>query len=35
MDRLPEALVLQLRIAGEAVVDLTARHLGMSTGPWR
>lgn len=31
MDRLPEPLVLQLRRAGEAVVDLTARNLAMST----
>jgi len=31
MDRLPEALVLQLRMAGEAVLDLTARNLAMST----
>jgi len=31
MDRLPEALVLQLRAAGEPVVDLTARNLAMST----
>jgi hypothetical protein len=31
MDRLPEALVLQLRAAGEGVVDLTARNLAMST----
>ncbi|MEB3296799.1 MAG: hypothetical protein VKL23_04615 [Cyanobacteriota bacterium] len=31
MDRLPEPVVLQLRAAGEAVVDLTARNLAMST----
>ncbi|MFM7362481.1 MAG: hypothetical protein ACKO6F_09155 [Cyanobium sp.] len=31
MDRLPEPLVLQLRAAGEGVVDLTARNLAMST----
>ena len=31
MDRLPESLVLQLRGAGAAVVDLTARNLAMST----
>ena len=31
MDRLPEALVIQLRLAGEGVVDLTARNLAMST----
>jgi len=31
MDRLPEALVLQLRLAGDGVVDLTARNLAMST----
>jgi hypothetical protein len=31
MDRLPEPLVLQLRRAGEGVVDLTARNLAMST----
>ncbi|MEB3332474.1 MAG: hypothetical protein VKI83_08290 [Synechococcaceae cyanobacterium] len=31
MDRLPEPLVLQLRLAGEGVVDLTARNLVMST----
>ncbi|MEI8251523.1 MAG: hypothetical protein WCF98_10170 [Synechococcus sp. ELA057] len=31
MDRLPEPLVLQLRLAGEPVVDLTARNLAMST----
>jgi hypothetical protein len=30
MDRLPEALVVQLRQAGEGVVDLTARNLAMS-----
>jgi len=31
MDRLPDVLVLQLRRAGAAVVDLTARNLAMST----
>jgi hypothetical protein len=31
MDRLPEPLVLQLRAAGEGVVDLTVRNLAMST----
>jgi hypothetical protein len=31
MDRLPEPLVLQLRGAGDGVVDLTARNLAMST----
>lgn len=31
MDRLPEPLVLQLRAAGEGVVDLSARNLVMST----
>ena len=31
MDRLPEALVLQLRTAGEIVIDLTVRNLAMST----
>ncbi|WP_320667145.1 hypothetical protein [Prochlorococcus sp. MIT 1307] len=31
MDRLPESLVLQLRIAGEIIVDLTVRNLAMST----
>jgi hypothetical protein len=31
MDRLPEALVLKLREAGNEVVDLTARNLAMST----
>ena len=31
MDRPPEPLVLQLRQAGEAVVDLTVRNLAMST----
>jgi len=31
MDRLPEPLVLQLRLAGEPVVDLTVRNLAMST----
>jgi len=31
MDRLPEPLLLQLRLAGEGVVDLTARNLAMST----
>lgn len=31
LDRLPEPLVLQLRAAGEGVVDLTARNLAMST----
>jgi hypothetical protein len=31
MDRLPEPLVLQLRAAGEGVVDLSARNLAMST----
>ena len=31
MDRLPEPLVMQLRAAGEGVVDLTARNLAMST----
>ncbi|MFN6337610.1 MAG: hypothetical protein ACK41W_02615 [Cyanobacteriota bacterium] len=31
MDRLPEALVVQLRLAGAEVVDLTARNLAMST----
>jgi hypothetical protein len=31
MDRLPEPLVLQLRQAGEGVVDLSARNLAMSS----
>ena len=31
MDRLPEALVMQLRAAGEGVVDLNVRNLAMST----
>jgi hypothetical protein len=31
LDRLPEALVGQLRDAGEGVVDLTARNLAMAT----
>lgn len=31
MDRLPEPLLLQLRAAGDGVVDLTARNLAMST----
>jgi hypothetical protein len=31
MDRLPEPLVLQLRQAGNGVVDLSARNLAMST----
>lgn len=31
MDRLPESLVACLRLAGEGVVDLTARNLAMST----
>jgi hypothetical protein len=31
MDRLPEPLAMQLRAAGAAVVDLTARNLAMST----
>jgi hypothetical protein len=31
MDRLPEPLALQLRGAGEAVVDLSVRNLAMST----
>lgn len=31
MDRLPEALVIQLRLAGAGVVDLTVRNLAMST----
>ncbi len=31
MDRMPEALVMQLRAAGEGVVDLSARNLAMST----
>ena len=30
MDRLPEALVIKLREAGDGVVDLTARNLAMS-----
>ena len=31
LDRLSEPLLLQLRLAGEPVVDLTARNLAMST----
>jgi|APCry1669189000_1035189.scaffolds.fasta_scaffold00958_4 hypothetical protein len=31
LDRLPEPLLLQLRCAGAAVVDLSARNLAMST----
>jgi hypothetical protein len=31
MDRLPEPIVYQLRLAGEGVVDLTVRNLAMST----
>lgn len=31
LDRLSEPLLLQLRLAGELVVDLTARNLAMST----
>ena len=31
MDRLPDPVVMALRLAGEGVVDLTARNLAMST----
>ena len=31
MDRLPESLVIQLRAAGEIVIDITVRNLAMST----
>jgi hypothetical protein len=31
MDRLPDVLVMQLRLAGDEVVDLTVRNLAMST----
>ena len=31
MDRMPEALIQRLRLAGEEVVDLTARNLAMGT----
>ena len=31
MDRLPESVALQLRLAGAGVVDLTVRNLAMST----
>ncbi len=31
MDRIPESLLIQLRNAGEAVVDITAKNLAMST----
>jgi len=31
MDRLPDPLVLSLRLAGDGVVDLTVRNLAMST----
>lgn len=31
MDRLPESLVVQLRLAGKDVVDLTVRNLAMSS----
>ena len=31
MDRLPESLVLQLRTAGQVVIDLTVRNMAMST----
>jgi len=31
MDRLPDPLIYQLRLAGEEVVDLTVRNLAMST----
>jgi hypothetical protein len=31
MDRLPEPLIHQLRIAGEGIVDLTVRNLAMSS----
>lgn len=31
MDRLPEPLLVQLRLAGAGVVDLSARNLAMST----
>ena len=31
MDRIPEALVLELRVAGEIVVDLIVRNLAMSS----
>ncbi len=31
MDRLPETLIVQLRAAGETVVDLTVRNMAMST----
>jgi len=31
MDRMPEALIQRLRLAGEGVVDLTARNLAMGT----
>jgi len=31
MDRMPETVIQRLRLAGEGVVDLTARNLAMST----
>jgi len=31
LDRLPEALVMQLRAAGEKIIDLTVRNLAMSS----
>ena len=31
MDRLPDPLLLQLRAAGEIIIDLTVRNLAMST----
>ena len=31
MDRLPDPLQMQLRAAGDGVVDLTVRNLAMST----
>ena len=31
MDRLPDTLIFQLRASGEAIVDITAKNLAMST----
>jgi hypothetical protein len=31
LDRMPEALIQRLRLAGEGVVDLTARNMAMGT----
>ena len=31
MDRLPDALIFQLRLAGEEIVDITVKNLAMSS----